>query len=188
VPSRRSSGESWASSEGVRRSMQSNRPTGTSVEAQIRSGLHRAGLRFKKNGRPIAGLRCEVDVVFPRQKVAVLVDGCFWHGCPIHATRPVINGDWWAAKLDRNMERDRSNDQRLLGAGWTVLRLWEHEPVDIAVARVVSTVQALKAGSRGVKQRANSQRRKVSRSAEAAGGPRPEAASHFDHAPRGAHE
>jgi len=133
--------------------MQSNRPTGTSLEVQVRSGLHRAGLRFRKNSRPIAGLRCEVDVVFPRLKVAVLVDGCFWHGCPIHATRPAINREWWAAKLNRNIERDRSNDQRLRAAGWTVIRLWEHEPLDIAVARVVDEVEAKQAEGKDPNQR-----------------------------------
>jgi DNA mismatch endonuclease (patch repair protein) len=74
----------------------------------------------------------------------VLVDGCFWHGCPIHATRPAINREWWAAKLDRNMVRDRANEQILREAGWTVLRVWEHEPVQVVVARVVDAIQTLK--------------------------------------------
>jgi DNA mismatch endonuclease (patch repair protein) len=131
----------WASSSGVRRSMQSNRPRDTNLEISLRSALHRAGLRFRKNRKLIPGLRCEVDIVFPSRRLAVLVDGCFWHGCPIHATRPAINGEWWAAKLDRKIERDRDNDERLRDAGWTVLRIWEHESMGDAVSRVVAAVR-----------------------------------------------
>jgi DNA mismatch endonuclease (patch repair protein) len=75
------------------------------------------------------------------------VDGCFWHGCPIHATRPAINREWWAAKLDRNTERDRDNDEMLRAAGWTVLRIWEHEPVDDAVSKVLRAVRTTKASN-----------------------------------------
>jgi DNA mismatch endonuclease (patch repair protein) len=75
----------------------------------------------------------------------VLVDGCFWHGCPIHATRPAINREWWAAKLDRNIERDRDNDERLRTEGWRVLRIWEHQPLDDAVSAVLHEVRKTKA-------------------------------------------
>ena len=93
-------------------------------------------------------LRCEADVVFPRERLAVFIDGCFWHGCPEHATRPAANRDWWATKLDRNVERDAQNDLRLREAGWVVLRIWEHEGVADAVRRVAETLSSL--GGRAV--------------------------------------
>lgn len=103
--------------------MQSNRPKDTSLELAVRSALHREGLRFRKNARPLAELRCVADITFPALRLAVFVDGCFWHGCPQHATRPAINREWWAEKLDRNIERDRLNDDRLGSAGWTVVHV-----------------------------------------------------------------
>ncbi|MDA8359767.1 MAG: very short patch repair endonuclease [Actinomycetota bacterium] len=127
---------SWASSEGVRRSMQSNRPRDTRPEVSLRSALHAAGLRFRKNYRPIKGSRCEVDVAFTRARVAVQLDGCFWHGCPEHATWPITNGVWWANKLQATIVRDRLNDELLRSYGWTVLRFWEHETLDEIVAVV----------------------------------------------------
>jgi DNA mismatch endonuclease (patch repair protein) len=86
--------------------------------------------------RPLASKRFEVDIAFPRQKLAVFVDGCFWHGCPTHATRPRRNADWWSLKLDRNIERDREAAAILKSAGWTVLRYWEHEGAEAIAASV----------------------------------------------------
>jgi len=134
---------SWASSPGVRRSMQSNRPRNTSIELALRSALHRSGLRFWKHRRPVPGLRCEADILFPRIRLAVFVDGCFWHGCPEHATRPVRNGEWWAAKLDGTISRDRRNDESLAAAGWIVLRVWEHEPITQAADTINGVVAQL---------------------------------------------
>ncbi len=128
--------ESWASSPTVRRSMQSNRPRNTKPEVALRSALHRDGMRFYKHRRPVAGLRCEADIVFPRARVAVFVDGCFWHGCPDHGTSPKTNATWWASKLDANRQRDLENDHALTSAGWTVIRVWEHEPITDAVTRI----------------------------------------------------
>lgn len=116
--------------------MQSNRPRDTRPEVSLRSALHAAGLRFRKNYRPIKGSRCEVDVAFTRARVAVQLDGCFWHGCPEHATRPITNGVWWANKLEATIVRDRLNDELLRSYGWTVLRFWEHETLDEIVAVV----------------------------------------------------
>ena len=121
--------------------MQSNRPRDTRPEVLLRSGLHAAGLRFRKNYRPIKGSRCEVDVAFTRWRVAVLLDGCFWHGCPQHATRPATNRDWWAAKLDANIARDQRTNKMLSDAGWTVLRFWEHEPTAEVVARIQNVIK-----------------------------------------------
>jgi len=127
---------------GVRRSMQSNRCVDTKPEVRLRSALHRRGLRFRKHTRPVQALRCTADVVFPTERVAVFVDGCFWHSCPQHGTRPKKNGDWWNAKLDRNVERDRRNDDQLAAEGWCVVRIWEHQPVDEAAALVQSVLQS----------------------------------------------
>lgn len=137
-------GASWASSPGVRRSMQSNRGRDTALELKVRSALHREGLRFRKHTRPLATLRCTADVVFPRARLAVFIDGCYWHACPIHATFPKTNAEWWKAKLDRNRNRDRLNAQVLTDAGWQVLRVWEHEDVDDIVVLVKETVTAVR--------------------------------------------
>lgn len=116
--------------------MQHNRPRDTRLEAVLRSALHRAGLRFFKHRRPLPGLRCEPDIVFPRSRLAVFVDGCFWHGCPEHGSLPKTNADWWRAKLETTRGRDRRNDEALQAAGWTVLRIWEHQPTEESVTAV----------------------------------------------------
>ena len=90
----------------------------TPDRSRARSGLHAAGLRFRKHYRPVKGSRCEVDVAFTRWRVAVLLDGCFWHGCPQHATRPATNEEWWAAKLRRQHRGARSADRRDARSGW----------------------------------------------------------------------
>lgn len=131
------SSQSWASSPGSRASMRANRRTGTKPELALRRALHAAGLRFRKDF-PVAadGLKIRPDVVFTRSKVAVFVDGCFWHCCPTHGTQPSRNSDYWAPKLSRNVERDRQQDIALTALGWQVVRIWEHQPVAEAVARV----------------------------------------------------
>lgn len=121
--------------------MRSNRSVDTGPEVRLRSALHRTGHRFRKHFRPIPGLRCTADIAFPRRRVAVFVDGCFWHCCPEHGTRPARNADWWNAKLDGNVERDRRNTDRLTESGWHVVRIWEHEPLDQAITAVESALQ-----------------------------------------------
>ena len=108
--------------------------------AAVRSALHRQGLRFRKHTRPLASLRCHADIVFPRERIAVFVDGCFWHGCVDHGRQPGTNSDYWRAKIGRNVRRDRRNDEALAEAGWLVVRAWEHEPVESVVARVSEIV------------------------------------------------
>jgi DNA mismatch endonuclease (patch repair protein) len=120
---------SWAANERVRNSMRSNRGHDTKPEVDLRSALHRAGVRFFKHRRPLQGLRCEADVLFPRRRLAVFVDGCFWHGCPLHATWPATHREFWEVKLSRNRTRDDFNSRTLTRAGWVVLRLWEHQPL-----------------------------------------------------------
>lgn len=125
--------QSWASSAATRRSMQSNRGRDTAPELAVRRILHAAGLRYRVNYRPVPTLRRTADIVFTRQKIAVFIDGCFWHSCPDHCSRPRENGGYWSAKLDRNVERDLDTNTRLQHLGWDVLRFWEHQnPVDVA--------------------------------------------------------
>lgn len=116
--------------------MQANRPRDTTPEVRLRQALHARGLRFRKHYRPCVATRCEVDVAFTRTKVAVLIDGCFWHRCPVHATDPKANGSWWETKLAANVARDRRNDSAMCDAGWTVLRFWEHEGMDHVVEAI----------------------------------------------------
>jgi DNA mismatch endonuclease (patch repair protein) len=98
------------------------------------------GYRFRVS-YPVPGLaRCSIDIAFPRRRVAVFVDGCFWHGCPVHGTRPKSNAARWAAKLNANRERDRRVDAHLLAHDWAVVRIWEHESVATACARVLECI------------------------------------------------
>jgi DNA mismatch endonuclease (patch repair protein) len=115
--------------------MSRQRSRDTTPELRLRRELHRRGLRFKVEVAVPNLPRRRVDIVFPRAQIAVFVDGCFWHSCPEHATRPVSNAEWWSEKLARNVARDRDTDERLASAGWTVLRFWEHtDPVSAADA------------------------------------------------------
>lgn len=124
-------------SAAVSRRMRANRRAGTRPEEQLRSALHRRGLRFRKD-LPIVTptRRVRPDIVFTRARVAVFVDGCFWHRCPEHGAIPRANAAYWVRKLERNVVRDRAVDEALAAEGWTVLRIWEHEPVVAAVDRV----------------------------------------------------
>jgi DNA mismatch endonuclease (patch repair protein) len=130
--------KSWASSPAIRRTMQSNRGRDTGPEIALRSALHQLGLRFRKNLliRTASGVKVRPDVVFTKARVAIFVDGCFWHCCPDHATTPRRNGKFWRAKLQANVNRDRRVDQALSADGWQLLRVWEHESPIVAAASV----------------------------------------------------
>lgn len=120
------------------------RGSNTKPEKALRSVLHAEGLRFRIHRRDIPG--CP-DVVFPRLKIAVFVDGCFWHGCPEHQTMPRTNSSFWKQKLRRNCERDKAVTQRLEAADWKVLRFWEHEvrqEISSVAQRVKRTVRQRK--------------------------------------------
>lgn len=119
---------SWASSDASRRTMRSNRGRDTSFERRVRSELHRRGLRYRVNRRPVPDVRRTADVVFVKARTAVMLDGCFWHRCPDHFVMPKTNVEWWSAKFVRNQERDEETTRLLRKAGWVVLRFWEHQP------------------------------------------------------------
>ncbi len=142
TPAATSTPPSWASSVGVRRSMIANRRVDTAPERALRSHLHASGLRFRKDFRiKLDDVSVRADVVFPAAKLAVFVDGCFWHQCPEHATMPKRNSEFWAPKLRSNVERDQRVNRALTEAGWTVIRCWEHEhPIDV-LPRVVSALE-----------------------------------------------
>jgi len=114
---------------------------------RLRSELHRRGLRYRVDAQPLRGLRRRADVVFPTARVAVFVDGCFWHGCPAHMTWPEANAAWWREKIERTRARDRDTDARLGDAGWTVVRIWEHEDAQAAADRVAHAVDVARARS-----------------------------------------
>jgi DNA mismatch endonuclease, patch repair protein len=125
--------------------MLANRSTDTELEIRVRSALHRAGLRYKKNVRAVPSIPCKADLVFSRSRVVVFIDGCFWHGCADHSRRPserAHNRTWWLEKLRHNVERDRKNDELLSLAGWRVLHVWEHEAIPDAVAKVQRFLKA----------------------------------------------
>ncbi|WP_241990437.1 MULTISPECIES: very short patch repair endonuclease [Cryobacterium] len=113
--------------------MVANRGTDTGPELAIRRILHRRGMRFRVNMRPIPNLRRTGDIVFTRWKVAVYIDGCFWHGCPVHYVPPKTNAHYWAPKIRRNVERDAETNETMRLAGWTTMRFWSHQsPAEVA--------------------------------------------------------
>lgn len=117
----------------VRRRMSAQRRRDTAAEVRIRQGLFGAGFRYRC-GVPVPGRpRRSIDIAFTRWRVAVFVDGCFWHGCPDHFVPPKSNAIWWRAKINANRERDMETSEILSAAGWTVVRLWEHVSTDQAV-------------------------------------------------------
>lgn len=121
----------------------------TKPELAIRSELHRRGFRFRVDRAPIKGLRSRADIVFGPARIAVYVDGCFWHSCPEHGTKPRSNADWWEQKLSRNRERDLETDRVLKSHGWGVVRIWEHEDPVSAADRIADLLRQREAGSHG---------------------------------------
>lgn len=140
--------DSWASSETVRRVMQGNRSRDTVPELAVRKAAHALGLRYRVDARPISSLNRRADLVFTRARVAVFVDGCFWHGCPEHHTVSKTNEDYWSEKVVNNRRRDRETDRLLSASGWLVVRIWEHESPDAAAERLVTTVRSRRAPQR----------------------------------------
>ncbi|MEV0746649.1 MULTISPECIES: very short patch repair endonuclease [unclassified Streptomyces] len=141
------------SSPGVSARMSRQASRDTAPEVAVRKLLHASGYRYRLNERVPHMSRRTIDIAFTRAKVAVFLDGCFWHGCPEHATQPKSNAEWWRQKLDRNMARDAETTAHLVTEGWTVLRFWEHQPPTQVAERVTEVVDskrsAKRAGSEG---------------------------------------
>lgn len=128
---------------GRSRNMRAVKRSDTKPEIRLRSALHRTGLRFRKDfGLRVNGRLVRPDIVFTKRKVAVFVDGCFWHSCPEHGRNPGVNKEYWSPKLSRNAERDLEQTRLLESAGWRVVRLWEHVPLDDAIATVTTALLA----------------------------------------------
>jgi DNA mismatch endonuclease, patch repair protein len=133
----------WASSPAVRRVMQGNRKRDTRPEVALRRVLHARGLRYRVAAKPLLDRPWTADLVFRGARLAVFVDGCYWHGCPQHYSCPRTNATYWQEKIARNRARDTQVDADLKAAGWTPLRIWEHESVDSAADQVFATLSFL---------------------------------------------
>ena len=121
--------------------MRSTAQQGTAAELRVRRELHKLGLRYFVNRSVVKTMRRRADIVFVGAKVAVFIDGCFWHSCPTHATKPKANADWWAAKLATNGSRDRDTDYQLRQLAWLPVHVWEHEPPVKAARRIAGIVR-----------------------------------------------
>jgi DNA mismatch endonuclease, patch repair protein len=114
----------------------------TAPEVALRKELHGRGFRYRVDFQlPIHGRRRRADIAFTARRIAVFVDGCYWHACPVHGTWPAASSEWWRAKLEGNVRRDRDTDQRLAEAGWISLRFWEHDDPVAAADRVESVLR-----------------------------------------------
>ncbi|WP_308296524.1 very short patch repair endonuclease [Streptomyces sp. ISL-44] len=140
--------EKLATTATVRTRMSRQKSRDTGVEVALRKALHAKGARYRIHRKPVKGVRREADIVFGPAGVAVFVDGCFWHGCPVHATWPKNNAEFWRAKIEGNRRRDLDTDARLAEAGWLAVRVWEHERADEAAVRVLAVVASRRASGR----------------------------------------
>jgi len=139
---RRSESASYASTPGVRSRMQMQRTRDTAPELAVRRLLHSMGFRYRVDRSPLPKLRRRADIVFGAVKVAVFVDGCFWHGCPEHGRRQTqANPAYWSDKIAANRARDADTDSRLVDAGWVSVRIWEHESPQEAADRIAAAVR-----------------------------------------------
>jgi len=132
-------GRIQASSPAASRRMTKVRQTGTKAEMALRTALHRLGLRYRVNYQVLKRPRRVADLAFTKLKIAVFVDGCFWHGCPEHASWPKSNSEFWQQKIEANRARDADTDAKLKEIDWTVIRIWEHECPEMA-ANAIKTI------------------------------------------------
>lgn len=123
--------------------MRTQATAGTSPEMKLRKTLFARGMRYRIGLKVPGANRRTIDIAFPRHRLAIFVDGCFWHRCPKHSTTVKNNAKWWAKKLAENVARDGSTNALLESQGWTVLRFWEHEDPEEAVEKVISTLASL---------------------------------------------
>lgn len=133
------------SSPEASRRMAKVRQKGTDAEIALRRELYRRGLRYRVDFEVLKKPRRVADIAFPGLRIAIFVDGCFWHGCPEHATWPKQNAEFWLQKIETNRHRDVDTNERLRSIGWTVLRFWEHEPASSAadiIAKLITTTRS----------------------------------------------
>lgn len=149
----RKGGASWATTPAIRRTMLGNRSRDTAPELKVRRAVHAMGLRYRVASRPEPSLRRTADLVFTRARVAVFIDGCYWHGCPEHYIEPASNVDYWRPKIARNRERDAETTAALSAAGWQVLRFWSHEDPAQVAAAIAEAVRPAESGQRTRRER-----------------------------------
>ena len=129
--------------------MRANRRRDTRPELALRRELHRRGMRYRVDYPPVPGLRCRADVVFTRARLAIFVDGCFWHGCREHRSLPVSNAAFWKQKIEATARRDSQQAAWLRAAGWSVIRVWEHDVPERALQVILDRVDELRAVPHG---------------------------------------
>jgi DNA mismatch endonuclease (patch repair protein) len=129
--------------------MLGNRSRDTAPELKVRRAVHAMGLRYRVAFRPVPALRRTADLVFTRARVAVFIDGCYWHGCPEHYIEPASNVDYWRPKIARNRERDAETTAALSAAGWQVLRFWSHEDPALVASAIAAAVRPAGTGAAG---------------------------------------
>jgi DNA mismatch endonuclease (patch repair protein) len=132
------------SSEAALRRMKASKPRDTAPEKALRFALFKKGLRYRVDAKPIKTLNRRSDIVFRSAKVAIFVDGCFWHGCPIHGTQAKANAEFWMNKIKQNQIRDEDTNKRLKKAGWRVIRVWEHENSEKASQKIFGIIMKRK--------------------------------------------
>lgn len=130
------------SSQAALNRMKAAKPRDTAPEKALRSALFKKGLRYRVDIRPVETLNRRADIVFQFAKVAILVDGCFWHGCPIHGTQAKANAEFWKNKIKQNQIRDEDTNKQFKKAGWRVVRVWEHENPEKASQKIYNIIMA----------------------------------------------
>ena len=130
-----------ASSETVSRRMRATGQKDTAAEMLVRRALHGMGLRYRLHLAPLPNLHRKADIIFRSRRIAVMIDGCFWHGCPLHGSQPKTNSSFWHNKIKTNQRRDRDTDRKITKAGWKIIRVWEHEDPSIAAERIAQIVR-----------------------------------------------
>lgn len=142
LPQEETPTSSWAASRSVRASMRGNRSRDTTPEKLLRKHLYERGVRYRVSHRPLPSVRRTADVAFLGAKVAVFVDGCFWHGCPDHCRWPGTNEEFWRDKIEGNRARDAETNRVLEQSGWLPVRIWEHEDPSEAADKIINLVRA----------------------------------------------
>jgi DNA mismatch endonuclease (patch repair protein) len=144
-----------SSSPQASRRMAKVRQKGTDVELSLRREMYRLGLRYRIDYQVLEKPRRVADIAFPGRRIAIFVDGCFWHGCPRHATWPKQNAKFWREKIETNQRRDADTNERLRAVGWTVLRFWSHESAADTALIVAHLVAQVDTGPLASSARAN---------------------------------
>jgi len=135
--------ESWARDAATRAVMRGNARRDTRPELAVRRLIFAAGLRYRVDYAPLPEYRrLKADIVFPRVRIAIFIDGCFWHGCVDHYRPATANAKFWSTKIAGNRQRDISSNLKLVEAGWTVLRFWEHEAPEQVASRIIAVLLA----------------------------------------------